>query len=45
MALNPAYSSAIISLAWDLSLFKIIFNITDEADSNSYMGCLLLELS
>ena len=47
MAMNPAYSSAIISLIWGLSLFKITFSTTDEADNtcNSYMGCLLLELS
>ena len=45
MAMNPAYSSAIISLVWGLSLFKITFSITDKADNNSYMGCLLLELS
>ena len=45
MAMNPAYSSAVISLVWGLSLFKISFSITDEADSNGYMGCLLLELS
>ena len=47
MAMNPAYSSAIISLVWGLSLFKISFSITDEADNNSYMykGCLVLELS
>ena len=44
MAMNPAYSSAIISLVWGLSLFKITFSTTDEADNNSYMGCLLLEL-
>ena len=39
--LNPAYSSAIISLAWGLSLFKITVSIIEEADNNSYMGCLL----
>ena len=27
-ALNPAYSSAIISSAWGLSLFKITFSMT-----------------
>ena len=27
-ALNPAYSSAIISSAWGLSLFKMTFNMT-----------------
>ena len=42
---EPAYSSAIISLVWGLSLFKITFSTTNEADNNSYMGCLLLELS
>ena len=30
------YSSAIISLAWGLSLFKITVSITDTADNNSY---------
>ena len=45
MAMNPVYSSAIISLVCGLSLFKITFSTTDEADNNSYMGCLLLELS
>ena len=39
MAMNPAYSSVIISLAWGLSLFKITVSTTDEADN------LLLELS
>ena len=34
MALNLAYSSAIISLAWALSLFKITVNITEEADND-----------
>ena len=43
MAMSPVYFSAIISLVWGLSLFKI--TLTDEADNNSYMGCLLLELS
>ena len=45
MAMNLAYSSAIICLVWGLSLFKITFSIIDEADNNSYISCLLLELS
>ena len=43
LALNPACSSAIISLAWGLSLFKMTFSLTlndDEADSSVVLADL-----
>ena len=49
-ALNPACSSAIISSAWDLSLFKMNFSITlldltDEANSSVVLtSCRLRRL-
>ena len=47
-ALNPACSSAIISSAWGLSLFKMTFNMTarmtDEADSSVVLAELQVAL-
>ena len=43
-ALNPACSSAIISSVWGLSLFKITFSMTDEADSSVVLAELQVAL-
>ena len=43
-ALNTACSSAIISSAWGLSLFKMTFNMTDEADSSVVLAELQVAL-
>ena len=47
-ALNPAFSSILISSAWGLSLFKLTLNdfarITDEADSSVVLAELYLDL-
>ena len=43
-ALNPACTSEIISSAWGLSIFKITFSMTDEADSSVVLAELQVAL-